>query len=100
MITRIVCNTLTILQCAHHVNKFDFNHTTLVAGDEIGMLLMTIVHCDQLFHHTYDLCIDELCEKKLKWAHEENVELPLKEIESGAKKARVKLDLDTVVKSF
>ena len=36
----------------------------------------------------------------MKWAHEENVELPLKEIESGVKKARVKLDLDTVVKSF
>ena len=31
---------------------------------------------------------------------EENEELPLKEIESGVKKARANLDLDAVVKSY
>ena len=93
-------NILTILQCAHHANTFDFNHTILVAGDKIGILSITAIYHDQLFHHNYNLCIDELYKESLRWAYEENVELPLKEIESGVKKARVKLDLDTVVKSF
>ena len=79
-------NVLKILQCAHHANAFDFNHTILVADDKIGMLSITFVHYDQLFHHNYNLCIDELHKESLKWACEENAELPLKEIESGVKK--------------
>ena len=63
-------------------------------------LSINILHYDQLFHYNYNLCIDELHEESLKQAHEENAELPLKEIEYGVKKARVKLDLDTVVNHF
>ena len=93
-------NVLTILQCAHHANTFNFNHTILVEGDKIGMSSITIMHYDQSFHNNYNLCIEELHEESLKWAYEENAALPLKEIESGVKKARVSLDLDAVIKSF
>ena len=59
------------------------------------------MHHDQLFHHNYNLCINELHKESLKWACEENAELPLKEeIESGVKKARVRLDLEPVALGF
>ena len=55
---------------------------------------------DESFHCNYNLCMNELYKECLKWAYEETAELPLKEIESGMNKARVKLDLDTVIKSY
>lgn len=93
-------NALISLQCAHHASTFNFNHTVLVAGDKIGILPITVMHCNDYFHNNYELCINESHEKSLKWAHEENIQLPSKEIESGVKKARVNLDLDAVIKSF
>ena len=81
-----MCNALNILQHSHHANAFYFNHTILVVGNKIGTLSVNIVHNDPLFHHNHDLHIDGLHEEGLKWAHEENSELPLKEIEHGVKR--------------
>ena len=59
-----------------------------------------MIVCDINFHNSSDICVKELYEEALIWAYDSSEQMPITKLASGVEKARVTLDMPSLMKSF
>ena len=74
--------------------------TLLIAGDNGGILTVTLIEYDTNFMNQFDICVKEFYDSALKWAYEDTVIIPTEMISSGIEKCRVPLDFNSFMKTF
>ena len=81
---------------SHHANTFGIEHTILIAGDKIGILSITMVKYDEIFHNNFHICVEEMYKEGLEWSYEPSVPIPMDLIASGVEKWWMKISTLTV----
>ena len=87
------------VQCLHHAATLGVDFVIFVTGDTIGLTSGILIEHDEQLRSSYNKCIDDIYEAALKWAHDPSVPVPEEEIKAAVRKARVKIDCSSFMKS-
>lgn len=87
------------VQCLHHAATLGVDFVLFVTGDTIGLTSGILIEYDDQLRSSYNKCIDDIYEAALKWAYDPSLPVPEEEIKAAVRKARVKIDYPSFMKS-